>query len=73
MLVNVKIDISGSKIIMFKDYKCQCYCSFLMAQLKLDGTLTGGTVSAAEPSGPNKSAIFEFSVGSGGVSLPAQL
>ena len=34
MLVNVNLDISGSKRITFEYYKLHCSCSFLMAQLK---------------------------------------
>ena len=34
MLVNVKLDVNGSKRITFEDYEIHCSCSFLMVQLK---------------------------------------
>ena len=34
ILVNVKLDIIGSKRIAFEYYKLDCSCSFLMVQLQ---------------------------------------
>ena len=39
MLVNAKLDISGSKRIAFEYYKINCPCSFLVTQLNKVGSI----------------------------------